>query len=137
MSFSYDLAKVSTEALHAVRALIGDVQQDRPQLEDQEIELRLLTRGLTLTSDPTANWTGVIWVAAECCQMIAARLSSESEIVVSDVGQTKRSAAQEYRMRYLELRDAAVTGATPRFADPAAYPVVHVTGVDALPELES
>lgn len=135
MAYEVDLA--ASEARHAVRALAGDTNPESEQLGDGEINLLLIVRGLTATSDPTSSWSTVQEIAAEACEMIAARLSAESEIVIDGISATKSTAAGEFRRRAQELRRRAQTGATPSFANPSAYSNTHVTGVDPLPELES
>jgi hypothetical protein len=136
VSWSFDPDLVETQALHAVRSLVGDTQETRTLIDDEEITLQLGFHGLTLTSDPLLNSARLFRAAAGTARAIEAALAQKSELVLDAAGGIKSNAAQEYRRLARELEQRGRSGAQPTFADPKAYATTHVAGVDTEPALE-
>jgi len=137
VTWTYVLAEVGTKALPFVRRLIGDTKTDRPQLQDEEIAAQLALVTLTVTSDPIANATACYGAAAECARMIAAKFSSESEIVLTPLGMQKSTAAAAYLAIAAALDRKVASGAGISFADPGTYETTWVDGVDPVPDEEA
>ena len=137
MGFNFEPGKIATEALHFIRVRTGQTQEKRSHLSDEVITALLAVRGLTPDSDPIVNQVATIEATIEGHEIIAARLASESEVVVAGVGSVKRSAAKTH----LELAEGLRTqirrtGGKPLWANPAAFGTTFVAGVDPDPPLE-
>lgn len=136
MSFDYEPAKVGTSALHYVRIATGDTKEGRSHLPNEAIEALLKARGVQPGDPPLDNWNAVHEAIADGHEMIAARLAQESEIVISNVGAVKSTAAGEHlRLAKLARKKVRTTGGA-KFANPEPYSTIHVPSVDALPALE-
>jgi hypothetical protein len=137
-NFHYEPGKVASEALHWIRSAIADKRVDRAKLDDGQIEAALKAYGLTVSSDPIENAFGVHMAAADAAEIIAAEFGQESQIVLTELGASRSTAAREYRETAKRLRaKVAQRGAGVSFANPEDYSPTFVSGVDEEPELEA
>lgn len=146
MTFSYTLANFGIQAQDTIRGLIRDTKTDRPFLQNEEIAGVLGMRGLTPATSAVANRPGMYLAAADCCRMIQAKFSSESEIAITPVGVLKKDAARAYAALADKFENDAQSDAAPAFLDPTlvaaadnihpdGYPADWVAGVDSVPLL--
>lgn len=137
MAFTYVAANVWVQAQDTVRFLVGDVKSDDALAPDDNEVLAALRRyGLVAASDALGNATKVFNAAADLAEAFRARLARESEVVLTEVGQTKADASRSFAALAKDLRQKARAGIMPSFANPQAYPTTFVQGVDSLPNLE-
>lgn len=102
MTWSYDVATISSSTTVQVRFIIGDTDQADQLLQDEEI-------AFALTEYPNINYA-----AARCCEAIAALFARK---VTTQVGSLKVMAEKKYE-HYLELAEslrkrAAISDALP------------------------
>lgn len=137
MAFNFEPSKIATEALHFVRSRTGQTKKDRSHLSDEAITALLLIRGLTPDSDPVTNQIAVMEAAIEGHEVIAAKLASEAEVAITEVGSVKAQAARIHLELAKRLRTQLRRGGgTLLFANPGAFGTTFVAGVDPDPPLE-
>ncbi len=137
MGFNFEPGKIATEALHFVRARTGQTKEKRSHLSDEAIGALLTIHGLTPDSDPIENQIAVLETVIEGHEMIAARLASESEVAITEVGVVKSTAAREHLELAARLRKQIRRGGgKPLWANVGAFGTTYVAGVDPDPELE-
>ncbi len=126
------------EAKHYVRFLIADTNERRFRVTDNEINALLAMHGLTATSAVAANAEGVYATALACAERIVAELAMESRVTITDVGQTKSTAASAYRINTVNRLRKRVgeIGGEPSFLNPATYDLTYVEGIDTEPDPE-
>lgn len=71
MAWTYEPAKIATSTLYQVRRLIGDVIQNDPQLQDEEIAFALTQR------------SSIYGAAADCARMLAGQFSRRATTSVT------------------------------------------------------
>lgn len=99
MAFSYEPAKVPTEALHWVRFKVGATKDDAsPKVDDGEVTGALTMNGLTALSAITeANKLALHRAAASVCRSIAASFARQGAVVApSGSGSPKNTSADTY-----------------------------------------
>lgn len=137
MGFNFEPGKIGTEALHFVRFRTGQTLAKRNHLSDEAIAALLAVHGLEPDADPIANQTAVLETVIEGHEAIAARLATESEVAITEVGAVKSTAAREHLEMAQRLRtQLRRAGGKPLWANVAAFGTTFVAGVDPDPELE-
>lgn len=94
MTFSYNSASLATSAKNRVRLLIGDTDDTRQQLQDEEITYVLTQQ------------TSTTLAAAACCDLLAAKYAF---FVNTENGSLRVSAAARHK-HYLELANRLRAG---------------------------
>lgn len=103
MTWTYNVASLSTSTLFQVRFLLGDTLSADPQLQDEEVNYALMVRGN-------------VWAAAATCALsIAAQLSRKADTVQGDLHTTYSQRAKAYAARSTEYETKATSlgGALP------------------------
>lgn len=103
MTWTYNLAALSSTPLFQVRFLIGDTDTTRQLVQDEEI-----LYVLTTYTDPRA-------AAAVICEAIAAKLSQEADARAGDLSESSSQKAKAFADRAKELRSQLSTTALPVF----------------------
>lgn len=93
-TFTYQPESVASEARYWIRFRLGARQEDRSQVDDEEIDAILGNHGLTATSDPDDNWAPIRLALRDCCRALAASLGYDSQTAVDTISPPKRSAAE-------------------------------------------
>ena len=97
MSWSYNLADLSSSQKDQVRFIIGDTLATAQQVQDEEINFAISQR---------AN----IWgAAAECARSLAARFAREADSVQGDLHTLYSSKSKAYRAMALEFENKSAT----------------------------
>lgn len=94
MTFSYNSASLATSSKNRVRLLIGDTDDTRQQLQDEEISYVLTQQ------------TSVTLAAAACCDILAAKYAF---FVNTENGSLRVSAAARHK-HYMDLADRLRAG---------------------------
>jgi hypothetical protein len=103
MTWTYNLAALSTTPLFQVRFLVGDTDTLDQQMQDEELNFALQLR-------PS------IWGAsAMCCAALASNLSRQADVVDKDLRSTysQRAAAYARRAQQYEAQAQARSGSLP------------------------
>lgn len=103
MTWTYTLSSLQTSTLFQTRFLIGDTIQADPQLQDEEVNFALATRGS-------------IWAAAAtCCLSISSQLSRKADTQQGDLRNLLSARAKAYALRAqeYEAKAVALSGAMP------------------------
>lgn len=106
MSWSYNPEQLSTEAKYRVRMRLGDVFENAPLLQDEEIEFQL------------SNTANEMVATIRCCEMIVARLAPA---VYSKLGPAEYNDAQKHAHFVLLLKllkDEYVSLSAPYYETP-------------------
>lgn len=137
MGFNFEPGKIGTEALHFVRFRTGQTKEKRSHLSNEAIEALLAVHGLEPNADPIANQVAVLETVIEGHEAIAARLATESEVAITEVGAVKSTAAREHLEMAARLRtQLRRAGGKVLWANVGAFGTTFVAGVDPDPELE-
>lgn len=102
LEWTYD-KQFATENRDVVRFLIGDTIEEKPLLDDREIQYSLDTH------------VNVLIAAAVCCEAVAAKFSQKSDMRIGDISKKLGQVAKAYRTRANELRNQAALCAEPFF----------------------
>ena len=103
MAWSYNPAELMANQTFQVRYLIGDVNANDPQQQDEELDFALSLRGS-------------IWgAAAMACESISSNLSRKADTVTGELHTQYSALAKAYHARsgYYESMSAARSGALP------------------------
>lgn len=103
MTWTYNVALLQSKPLFQARFLIGDTIENDPQLQDEEIDFTIATRGS-------------IWgAAAMACRSIATLKSRLSDTVTGELRTMYSSQAKAYNARAAQYEDMAAirSGALP------------------------
>lgn len=96
MTFSYDVTNLTVD-LYKVRLEIGDTDEDRALLQDEEIEYALSQH---------SNFNRAV---AKCCRLVCMKLAAEPDkFVVEEFGETWQEAFGRYEK--LAVRFEALSG---------------------------
>jgi len=103
MSWSYNPAQLATNTTYQVRRLIGDVNMNTQQVQDEEIAFALTQRAT------------IYGAAAECCSYISAQYSRDVDTVAGELRTLYSSRAKAYAARGAYFESVALTrsGALP------------------------
>lgn len=103
MTWTYDVAGLSSNSKDQMRLLVGDTLSDDPQLQDEEIQFLLTTR------------SSIYGAAAQCCRSIASQYSRKADAVQGELHTLYSAQAKAYSARAAEYenRSVAAGGALP------------------------
>jgi hypothetical protein len=135
VAFTYEPAKVPTEALHWVRFKVGATKDDAsPKLDDDEVTGALVLNGLTALSPIIdGNRVPLHQAAASVCRSIAAAFARQGAVVApAGSGSPKNVSAETYLKLALQLEaeGAGVLVVGGQVVETAEVPYESVDSVD-------
>ena len=103
MTWTYDVAQLSTSQLMQVRRLIGDVKTNDQLLQDEEINFAL------------SRYAVIELAAAECCRDLATQFAREVDLVQGELKTNYSNKARAFNSLAMQLenRGMARGGAIP------------------------